>query len=228
MLVEICVEGIEGVAAAAIGGADRIEVCENLTVGGVTPSAGMVKEAVRVFPGPVHVLIRPRGGNFIPTNREGQVMLADIEHARRLGAAGVVVGILREDGAVDLERMRPLIEAARPMSVTFHRAFDKTPAPWEALGELIELGVERVLTSARAFRLRDGIETLAAWQAKVGPRLTILAGGGGTLGDIPALIRAGLSEAHFASAARRTGVTDATFVHELVTAARASLSVSEE
>lgn len=220
MLVEICLEGIESVAAAAEGGADRIELCENLAVGGVTPSSGMIEEALRIFPGPVHVLIRPRGGEYTATEREFAVMRADVARAKELGASGVVMGLLALDRTVDAVRMAELIALARPMSVTFHRAFDAMPDPLRALEELRELGVDRVLTSGGASKLSEGVENLKAWRERIVGGPLLLAGGGGRIEDLGRLAKAGVEEVHFATAAQRDGVTDARRIRELVSAAR--------
>ena len=128
-MVEICVGDLESALAAEQGGADRVELCDHLSVGGTTPSAGMIAEACRRLTIPVHVLIRPRAGDFVPSPAELATMRFDIEMARTLGAAGVVFGVLRPDATIDRDQTAALIELARPMSVTFHKAFDQTPEP---------------------------------------------------------------------------------------------------
>ena len=160
--VEICVGDVASAIAAEAGGADRIELCDNLAVGGTTPSAGTIAESCRRLSIPVHVLIRPRGGDFIYSEPEIAVMRHDIETAKALGAAGVVLGVLTADGAIDRDQTAALIALARPLSVTFHKAFDQTAEPLEALETLIDLGVERVLTSGGRPTALEGIETLGA------------------------------------------------------------------
>src|SRR3954447_3679785 len=134
VVVEICVQGIESALAAQAGGADRIELCEDLAIGGVTPSAGTIAVACRRLAIPVHVLIRPRGGDFTYTEAEYEVMRHDVEVAKSLGAAGVVIGLLDPARAIDRERTARLIEAARPLCITLHKAFDHAADSIEALG----------------------------------------------------------------------------------------------
>ena len=126
VLIEVCVENTDGLVAAQRAGADRVELCASLLEGGLTPSWGMVEEAKRVATIPFHVIVRPRGGDFLYSEIEFAAMLADVEALRRLGVAGVVVGCLTARGEIDEDRMRVLVEAAGPLSVTCHRAFDMT------------------------------------------------------------------------------------------------------
>lgn len=219
--VEICVEGLRSALAAGEGGADRVELCEHLAVGGVTPSAGAIEVACRRLEIPVHVLIRPRGGDFVYSDAEHEAMRRDIAVARDRGASGVVLGILRPDGLIDEPRNAALIREARPMSVTFHRAFDEVPDPTAALDALLGLGIDRVLTSGRAESARSGVETLRALVSRSAGRIHVLAGGRVTAEAIPELIEAGLSEVHVGSAACRDGRTDPDLVRRLVSAARA-------
>ena len=221
MRLEICVEGVASALAAASGGADRIELCENLTVGGVTPSAGAIAVASERSAIPVHVLIRPRGGDFRYDAAEMDAIRRDVETAIGLGAAGVVLGVLRADRTIDMARMAPLIAAARPASVTFHRAFDMIVDPDAAIDSLVALGVDRVLTSGGAATAREGLPTLARLVERAAGRITILAGGRVTARDLPAFASAGLREAHVGSAACREGrATDADLVRSLIDAAR--------
>lgn len=221
-VVEICVSGIESALAAQAGGADRIELCEDLAVGGVTPSAGMIAVACRRLTIPVHVLIRPRGGDFVYSEAEFEVMRHDVQVAKSLGASGVVLGILRADGRVDRERTARLIEIARPLSVTFHKAFDVASDPVEALEELIGLGVERILTSGGKSRAVDGLERLADLNRRAADQLVIMAGGRITESGIPKLVGVGLEEIHLGSAACTGGRTDAETVRRIVAAAQDS------
>lgn len=205
VLVEICVGDIASAIAAEVGGADRVELCDNLLVGGTTPSAGTITEACRRLSIPVHVLIRPRAGDFIYSDPEIAVMRHDIMVARKLGATGVVVGVLRRDATIDRDQIAGLVALARPMSVTFHKAFDQTTDPHQALDCLIDLGVERVLTSGGRPDAREGIENLAKLVDHAGGRITIMAGGRLTLSNLETVIREGhVGEVHLGSAASQT------------------------
>jgi len=220
--VEICAEGLASALAAGDGGADRVELCENLAVGGVTPSAGAIAEAQRRMNSIVHVLIRPRGGDFVPSEAEFEAMRRDVDMSRDLGTSGVVLGLLRPDGEIDADRTSALIDRARPMSVTFHRAFDVVPDPIAGLEVLVSLGVDRVLTSGRTPTARQGIDLLAELVRQADGRIAVLAGGLVTEADLPALVSAGLGEVHVGSAACRGGRTDAGLVRRIVSAARSA------
>ena len=178
LLVEVCVDSVESAQAAALGGAARVELCDDLIEGGTTPSAGMIAAVRKRLAIGLHVLIRPRGGDFCYSDVEFEVMERDIEVASRLGADGVVFGLLDPGGSIDEPRTRLLLEAARPLNVTFHRAFDVSQDAAESLDALIRLGVERVLTSGRARIARDGIPTIAGLVRQSAGRLIVLAGGG--------------------------------------------------
>jgi copper homeostasis protein len=220
LVVEICVEGAAAALVAGQGGADRVELCSHLAVGGVTPGAGAIGVTCERLVIPVHVLIRPRGGDFVSSTLERAEMRHDIGTCRRLGAAGVVLGCLTPAGAIDQTAMAELIDAARPLSVTFHRAFDVVPDPLAAIETLIELGVDRVLTSGRGRPARDDIPLLHTLVEHARDRLKVLAGGSVGLADLPRLAAAGLREVHIGSAACRGGRTDPDLVRQLVEAAR--------
>ncbi|WP_435052599.1 copper homeostasis protein CutC, partial [Paramuribaculum intestinale] len=149
-LLEVCAGDIESVYAASRGGAQRVELCSALADGGITPSTGFIRQAVRVPGMKVHVLIRPRGGDFLYTPEEVASMTDDIVAAREAGAHGVVIGALTPDGDIDMDACRHMMEAAAGMNVTFHRAFDLCRDPFEALDDIIALGCNRLLTSGQA------------------------------------------------------------------------------
>ena len=160
-LIEVCVEGIDGLLAAQAAGADRVELCASLVEGGITPSFGTVRMALGLATVPFHVIVRPRGGDFLYSDAEFRSMLADVEALRGLGVAGVVVGCLAADGTIDEARMTELVEAAGPLAVTCHRAFDMTRDPVEALDALIRCKVARVLTSGQRDTAVEGAALLA-------------------------------------------------------------------
>jgi copper homeostasis protein len=196
---------LESALAAEQGGADRVELCDNLSVGGTTPSAGMIAEACRRLTIPVHVLIRPRAGDFVPSLAELAAMNFDIEMARTLGAVGVVFGVLRTDATIDRDQTAVLLELARPMSVTFHKAFDQTREPEQALETLIALGVDRVLTSGGRPTALEGMDTLKRLVALARGRISILAGGQLAADNLETIIVAtGVREVHLGSAVTRS------------------------
>ncbi len=149
MIYEICVDSVAGVRAAKEAGGQRVELCADLLEGGITPSLGMVRQARKVPGIDLNVMIRPRGGDFLFNEEELATMRADVETAKAEGANGVVIGLLTAAGEIDVGRTRELVGLARPLSVTFHRAFDVAAEPFGALETLIELGVDRVLTSGQ-------------------------------------------------------------------------------
>ncbi|HEY5912646.1 MAG TPA: copper homeostasis protein CutC [Verrucomicrobiae bacterium] len=204
MRVEICVDSAEGAFAAEQGGADRVELCDNLLEGGTTPSAGAIKVARHELKIKLHVIIRPRGGDFRYSPREFEVMREDIRAAKELGADGVVVGCLTPEGNIDLDRTRELIALARPLSVTYHRAFDMCRDPRAALEELISLGVDRLLTSGQEATCIEGLELLAALNQQAAGRIIVMPGGGLTARNVRKVVAAtGATEVHLSA---RSGV----------------------
>jgi copper homeostasis protein len=173
-LIEICVEGLDGLLAAQAGGADRVELCASLVEGGITPSLGTVKEALRRATIPFFVIVRPRGGDFLYSDTEFATMLADVEALRDIGAQGLVVGCLTADGDIDEARMQALVARARPMRVTCHRAFDMTRDPHAALEALIRCGVDRVLTSGQRNTVLEGVGLLQKLVAQAGTRIIVM------------------------------------------------------
>lgn len=201
-LVEICCGDLRSALVAGEGGADRVELCDRLEVGGTTPGAGTIAEACRALAIPVHVLIRVRAGDFAPDRPELAAMLDDVDVAKRLGAEGVVIGVLMRDGTIDREATAALIDLARPMSVTFHKAFDQTPDLDEALETLVDLGVDRVLTSGGCASAEEGAEALSRLVARAGDRIGVLVAGRLSLANLPAIVRrTAAREVHLGSAA---------------------------
>ena len=177
-LLEICVETLEAALAAELGGADRIELCQELSVGGVTPSAELMREVRANVDIPVFAMIRPRCGDFCYTAEEFELMVRDLGTAKESGMNGAVLGILRSDRGVDVERTRALVELARPWPVTFHRAFDETPDLRAALDEVMATGAARVLTSGGKPSAEQGAAEIAALVDGGGGKITVVCGGG--------------------------------------------------
>jgi copper homeostasis protein len=209
--IEVCVESPEGIAAAQRAGADRAELCAALLEGGLTPSAGALRLASAIPGIEVVALVRPRGGDFCYSTNELDAMRADIDAVKAAGLAGVAIGALRADGSVDADALAPLIAQARPLAVTFHRAFDLARDPWAALDALRALGVDRILTSGQRASAAEGAEllcALAAATAERGP--AIVAAGGIRAPNVAALLaRTGVREVHFS--ARRGEPSPMTF-----------------
>lgn len=202
---EICANSVESCLAAQEGGADRVELCAGIPEGGTTPSYGEIKLARKLLTKTkLHVIIRPRGGDFLYTPLELERMEEDIRICRELGVDGVVFGCLTEEGEVDREANRRLVELARPMSVTFHRAFDRTADPMKALEDIISLGCNRILTSGQQPKAIDGISLLAQLEKKLKeyplPPIQLLAGSGVNEENIRQIFDAtGIHEYHFSA-----------------------------
>lgn len=196
-LLEVCAASIESAWAAQKGGAKRIELCAALSEGGVTPSYGLMKVA-RQIPGlKIHVLIRPRGGDFLYTADEIQMMIDDIRMAQELEMDGIVIGALTPDGHVDMQAMQALTQAAGKLSITFHRAFDVCNNPYEALEDIIRLGCHRLLTSGQAASAPEGSHLLGELVKQAGERLIIMPGGGIQASNIQSVAQlTGASEFH--------------------------------
>ena len=199
-LIEVCVDSVESALAAQEGGAARVELCSDLAAGGTTPAAGMI-EVVRKHVGVgVHVMIRPRSGDFTYSDLEFEVMKAEIAAAKERGADGVVFGILRPDNLLDLERTTVLTELARPLAVTFHRAIDIIPDPLRAISDLVALGVDRILTSGKAKTAIEGIPLLKRAIEVAAGRIVIMPGAGITRANVGRLLKeTGAREIHVAS-----------------------------
>ena len=176
MLIEVCANGLQSALNAQKAGADRIELCAELGVGGLTPSYGqlqLVRERLSI---PIHVLIRPRSGHFTYSDEEFEVMLANIDHCRKIGIDGIVSGVLTKGHTLDIERTKQLVERSGPMHFCFHRAFDWVKNPIETLQSLEEMGVSTILSSGHKNKALEGLEQLQHWQGKT--KITFMAGGG--------------------------------------------------
>jgi copper homeostasis protein len=177
-LIEIATSDFATTRSAVEGGADRIELCANLAEGGTTPSYGTIKQCREAFSVSLYPIIRPRGGDFLYTKDEFEIMLQDVKLCKQLGCDGIVIGLLNMDGTIDIARTAALIEDAYPLGVTFHRAFDRCKDPFEALEQLIDIGCERILTSGQKPSVVDGVDLVAELNKKADERIIIMPGSG--------------------------------------------------
>ena len=176
--IEICANSVASCLQAQKGGAYRVELCAGIPEGGTTPSYGETAVARQLLDIKLNIIIRPRGGDFLYSEVEHQAMLHDIEMAKKLGVDGVVIGCLKANGTIDMERNKELIDAAKGMNVTFHRAFDMCKDPFESLEQIISLGCDRVLTSGQQPTAIEGVSLLAELVAKANGRIIIMPGSG--------------------------------------------------
>lgn len=196
MLVEICTNSYQSAVNAQEAGAHRIELCAELAVGGITPSYGLIKQVLDTLKIPVFVLIRPRSGNFTYSKAEFNIMKQDIQLCKNLRCDGIVSGILNADNTIDVERTQELVELSKPLPFTFHRAFDWIVNPFEALVQLANLGVERILTSGQNTCAEKGIEQLIELKEKAYNKINILPGGGINAENSKLFIVSGFTEIH--------------------------------
>ncbi|HLQ38497.1 MAG TPA: copper homeostasis protein CutC [Planctomycetota bacterium] len=204
VLVEIAVESVAGAVAATGAGADRLELCQSLQQGGLTPSPGLLAGVRARVSLPLQVLIRPRGGDFLYDDGEFAVMGADVGAARSAGADGIVCGVLCADGSIDRERMRELAALAAPLPLTCHRAFDLCADQALALECLIALGCTRVLTSGAAATAPEGQDRIKTLVAQAGARIAVMAGAGVHDHNVAALVaHTGVHEVHLSAAVRQ-------------------------
>ncbi|MGX1928731.1 copper homeostasis protein CutC [Flagellimonas sp. 2504JD4-2] len=196
MLVEVCANSLESALVAQEAGADRIELCSELGVGGVSPSHGLIEMVRNKLNIPIHVLIRPRSGHFTYTDLEFEVMLKDIAFCKQVGVDGIVSGVLLTDSSLDERRTAILIEASRPMKFAFHRAFDWVPHPEETLQQLEKLGADYVLTSGLQTSAEEGLDLLDKLNS-ISKSTLVMAGGGVRLDNCEKFKTAGLKAIHF-------------------------------
>ncbi|MEG0069425.1 copper homeostasis protein CutC [Cetobacterium sp.] len=190
MTLEACVESFSEAVIAMKNGANRIELCENLAVGGTTPSYGTIKKS-RELAVPCFVMIRPRGGDFCYSLDEIEIMKSDIAMCKELGVLGVVFGVLNKENEIDYPLLKELVELAKPMSITFHKAIDEVADPLENIDQLIDIGIDRILTSGKQFKAFEGKDLLNQMIKKADNKIKILVCGGVTkenLKDIQTLI----------------------------------------
>ena len=211
-ILEIATSDFETTKSAVEGGADRIELCANLNEGGTTPCYGTIYQCRERFDVLLYPIIRPRGGDFLYTDDEYEIMLHDVKLCKQLGCDGIVIGLLNNDGAIDGIRTAALIEIAYPMGVTFHRAFDRCRDPWEAMEQLIEIGCERILTSGQQPTVNEGMELITELNKMADHRIIIMPGSGVRLGNIKLLAeKTGCKEFH--SSLRSRTKTKMEFIH---------------
>lgn len=187
--MEVCANSVTSALAAQMGGAIRVELCDNLPEGGTTPSYSQIALAKKSLSIKVYPIIRPRGGDFLYSDLEFSIMKEDIKVCKSLNCDGVVIGILKADGSIDKERCAELIATAKPMPVTFHRAFDMSNDLEQSLEDIIELGCERILTSGGESSAYNGIEILAKLNKKANGRIIIMPGAGISADNIQEIIK---------------------------------------
>ncbi len=193
--IEVCIASVESAIAAQKGKADRVELCDNLYEGGTTPSLGMVEVVRKKINIDLFVMIRPRGGDFLYSDFEFEVMKQDIVSMKQSGVNGFVFGILNKDGNVDFKRTSELVKLSKPLEVTFHRAIDMVSSPLKAMEAIIESGCDRILTAGRANKAIDGIDEIARMAKQADGRIKIMAG-------------SGIHEQNVRTIAKQTGVTE--------------------
>lgn len=204
MLLEICTDTLASSVIAQQAGANRIELCADLCVGGTTPSAGLIRLVKEKLDIPIAVMIRPRSGDFCYSEDELDTMKANIKFAKDSGVESVVFGVLTPEGQINIPKMTELIAQAKPMKVTCHRAFDMTKNPIESLDILIDLGVDRLLTGGFSNTAFDGIETLKMLNEKSRGQITIMAGSGINVDNITKLIsNTGITEFHLSGKTKK-------------------------
>lgn len=209
MKLEIVVYNIESALKAQEGGADRIELCDNPGEGGTTPSPGTIEIVRGNVSLDVFVMIRPRGGDFCYTSWEFHCMKRDIWHCQKLSVDGVVFGILTPDGRIDKKRCKDLIDKARPLKVTCHRAFDMTRDPFEALEDCIEVGFDRILTSGQQSQASKGVDLIAELVRKANGRISIMPGAGVNENTVEKIVSvSGAQEIHFSATSSRASLME--------------------
>ena len=231
MNIEICCNSIQSAANAKAAGATRIELCQDLENGGTTPSHAAIKYCIETLKLDVFVLIRPRSGNFSYNELEIETMAEDVRVCKQLGVKGIVVGFLTPDGHIDTALTRRFVELAAPLPVTFHRAFDRCSDWQQTLEKVIDCGCARILTSGCRPTTMEGLDTLRQIVAQAGSRITILAGGGITPGNVQQIIReTGVTEVHGSCKHATPGgynETDPAQVRDLIANAQQGISLKK-
>jgi len=211
-IIEIATTDFTTTKSAVEGGADRIELCAALNEGGTTPSFGTIKKCREAFNVQLFPIIRPRGGDFLYNEDEFDIMMADVQLCKQLGCDGVVIGLLKNDGSIDIKRTAQLIKAAYPLEATFHRAFDRCSDPLKAMEELIEIGCQRILTSGQQPAASQGIDLIKQLINAANNRIIIMPGSGVRKENIKELAeKTGATEFHSSLRSKKSSKMD--FVH---------------
>lgn len=216
MILEVCASNYQSAINAKEAGADRIELCEDLKVGGLTPNTELIKRVINELNLPVYVLIRPRSGDFNYSKSEFISMKQSIKDCKELGCSGIVSGILNNNNAIDLERTKQLIELSKPLPFTFHRAFDEINNSFEALEQLIKLNVDRILTSGKESSAEKGLELLKSLNKITKDRIIILPGAGINPKNVYLFKEYGFKEVH-ASATGNSSISNIETIKSLLT-----------
>lgn len=226
ILLEACVNSVESAIAAELGGADRVELCDNLFEGGTTPSAASIELARKNISIDLNVIIRPRGGDFCYTDMEFSMMKKNIEISKQLGVKGIVIGLLLKNGDIDTKRTKELIEIASPMSVNFHRAFDMCRDPIKALNDLIDLKIDRLLTSGLKNTAMEGVDIIKELIEFAGDKIIIMPGSGINEDNILQMIQYTNAKEYHVSA-RKKIKSKMEFINNAVSMGKSDLSEYE-
>lgn len=206
MLVEVCVQNLEAALVAQDAGADRIELCTELGLGGITPSIGLMRTVKNHLNIPIHILVRPRAGDFVYSAYEFEAMVEDVQAIKELGVSGIVIGMLDEKGGIEWDRLAHIREETRGMHLTFHRAFDFLKDPKTGLAQLESMGIDTVLTSGQKNQATEGMPLLLELNARASS-ITVMPGGGIRPGNIEKFRIAGFSAIHFSGTTEVNPVT---------------------
>ncbi|MCU0325123.1 MAG: copper homeostasis protein CutC [Spirosomaceae bacterium] len=223
-MVEVCAFSLESCLTAQKAGASRIELCGGMFEGGTTPSGGLIRLAVGSVQIPIYVMIRPRGGDFCYSDSEFDLMKEDIQLAKQLGANGLVFGILNPNGSIDTKRTKELVELAKPLGVTFHRAFDVTNDPFEALEDVILCGCERILTSGQKNVAIDGLDLIGKLVVQANNRIEVMAGSGVNAQNAPILWQKGVNALHLTG----KGIVESSMQYRKTDVSMASAALENE
>ncbi len=224
--IEVCANFLTSALAAQNGGADRVELCDNMAEGGTTPSYGTIAEARELLQIKLYPIIRPRGGDFLYNDEEFDIMHQDILMCKKLGCDGVVIGLLKENGHIDTRRTKKLVEAAGPLGVTFHRAFDRCRSPFRALEEIIDCGCERILTSGQQPTAPEGAGLIEQLVNKADDRIVIMQGAGIRPRNIAHMVKKTGAQAYH-SRAKTTITSKMHFENELAQKEDNSISLAD-